>query len=60
MEVAEALRNPDLYNQRATQLKGLAEILVERYGGKVPEDWDKLTSLPGIGLWTVSSGIQRR
>jgi len=55
MEVAEALRNLGLYNQRATQLKELAKILVERYGGKVPDDWDKLTSLPGIGPYVAGA-----
>jgi A/G-specific adenine glycosylase len=55
MEVAEALRNLGLYNQRAVQLKELAKILVEKYDGKVPDDWGELTSLPGVGSYVAGA-----
>ena len=40
------------YNRRAKALKDLAEIVVERFEGKLPNDREELQSLPGIGPYT--------
>ncbi len=40
------------YNRRALALKRTAGIIVERYGGKLPQDVAALRSLPGIGAAT--------
>ena len=37
------------YRNKAKQLKELAKILVENYGGKVPDSREELLKLPGVG-----------
>ncbi|MHB8681650.1 MAG: HhH-GPD family protein [Acidimicrobiales bacterium] len=41
------------YNRRAAQLHGAARAMVERHGGRVPEDLAALLALPGIGPYTA-------
>lgn len=43
------------YNRRAMFLKRTAEIVVARYGGRLPRDRAALESLPGIGKGTSGS-----
>ena len=41
------------YNRRAKYLKSCAEIVVKKYDGKFPKDFNMLVELPGIGLATA-------
>jgi A/G-specific adenine glycosylase len=41
------------YPRRAVRLHACAVALVERHGGKVPDDVDALLALPGIGTYTA-------
>lgn len=43
------------YYNRARNLKKAAEILVEKYGAKLPADYEELLSLPGIGPYTAGA-----
>lgn len=43
------------YNRRALFLKKLAEVVVEKYKGKLPNDPEVLHALPGIGKATAGS-----
>lgn len=43
------------YYNRARNLKKAAEILVEKYDGKLPADYEELLSLPGIGPYTAGA-----
>lgn len=43
------------YNRRALFLKKLAEVVVEKYKGKLPSDPEILHTLPGIGEATAGS-----
>ncbi|MBR5473870.1 MAG: A/G-specific adenine glycosylase [Lachnospiraceae bacterium] len=43
------------YYSRARNLKKAAEVLVEKYGGKMPADYEALKSLPGIGPYTAGA-----
>jgi len=43
-----------LYNSKAKNIINLSKILLEKYNGKIPEDFKELTSLPGIGNKTAS------
>ena len=54
-EVAAALKHLGLYKQRAEQLKELAKALVERYSGKIPDDWRALAELPGVGPYVAGA-----
>jgi A/G-specific adenine glycosylase len=54
-QVAEALKHLGLYWQRARQLKELAKVIVEKYGGKIPDDWEALVELPGVGMYIAGA-----
>lgn len=41
------------YNRRAIGLHRTATLLVERHGGRVPDDLDALLELPGVGPYTA-------
>lgn len=43
------------YNSRAVRLKRVAEAVVDRYGGRMPEAVGELLDLPGIGPYTASA-----
>ena len=43
------------YYSRARNLHKAAADIVERFGGKIPDDWDDLLSLPGIGQYTAGA-----
>lgn len=43
------------YNRRAKMLHECAKAIVETYGGKVPQDFAALVSLPGIGSYTAGA-----
>lgn len=40
--------------QKAKAISGLSRILVEEHGGRVPEDFEALERLPGVGHKTAS------
>ena len=54
-EVEEALRHLGLYKQRAQQLKELAKVIVERFGGRIPGRWEDLVALPGVGPYIAGA-----
>ncbi|BBH65091.1 A/G-specific adenine glycosylase [Actinoplanes sp. OR16] len=41
------------YPRRAMRLHACAEAIVERHGGRVPDDLDQLLALPGVGTYTA-------
>lgn len=43
------------YYSRARNFHKAAQIVVERYNGKLPRDLDELRKLPGIGRYTVGA-----
>ena len=42
------------YRQKAKSLKNCCAMLIEKYNGKVPADFDELVKLPGVGRKTAS------
>lgn len=42
------------YRQKAKSIKGCCSQLIENHSGKVPDDFDQLTKLPGVGRKTAS------
>jgi len=54
-EVEEAFRHLGLYKQRAKQLKQLAEVIIKKYSGKIPDKWENLVALPGIGIYLAGA-----
>ena len=43
------------YYSRAANLQKAAKIICERYGGRLPADYDALRALPGIGDYTAGA-----
>lgn len=43
------------YYQRAVNLRRAAREIVRVHGGRIPEDFDSLTSLPGVGRYTAGA-----
>lgn len=54
-EVEEAFKHLGLYKQRARQLKQLAEVIIRTYKGKIPDRWEDLVSLPGVGVYLAGA-----
>ena len=53
-EVEDIIRTIGMYRTKAKNIIALAKILTEKYGGKVPGDFDTLVSLPGVGRKTAN------
>lgn len=55
VEKIQAIIRPcGLSPQKAKAISGLSKILVEKYSGEVPHDWQALEALPGVGHKTAS------
>lgn len=53
-EIYEYIKTVSYPNNKAQHLVGMAQRLVNDYGGEVPEDYDALLSLPGVGRKTAN------
>ncbi|WCR04286.1 endonuclease III [Paracoccus saliphilus] len=52
--VTEHIRTIGLYRQKAKNVIALSQILVDEYGGEVPDSRAALMSLPGVGRKTAN------
>jgi endonuclease-3 len=52
--IERAIRTCGLAPTKARHLQALSRALVERFGGRVPDDLESLESLPGVGHKTAS------
>lgn len=53
-KIQEIIRPCGLSPQKSKAISVLSQILVNEHGGKVPDDWDALERLPGVGHKTAS------
>jgi len=53
-ELEQDIRSIGLYRSKAKNIIACARMLMEKYGGEVPSDIDKLTELPGVGRKTAN------
>lgn len=53
-EIRELIKEIGLTNQKAKNLKRMSEILVEKHAGIVPQTFEELEELPGVGHKTAS------
>lgn len=44
-----------LYKQRSEQMTKMAKIIVKQYAGLIPESYNDLIKLPGVGRYTAGS-----
>lgn len=53
-ELQQDIRSIGLYRNKAKNIQKLCRLLIEEYGGEVPQDRDELTKLPGVGRKTAN------
>ncbi|MBH0347876.1 endonuclease III [Bacillus tropicus] len=53
-ELQQDIRSIGLYRNKAKNIQKLCQMLLDDYNGKVPEDRDELTNLPGVGRKTAN------
>jgi len=53
-ELEEIIRPCGLFHTKAKDIIAAASVLIERFGGRVPDSMDELLTLPGIGRKTAS------
>nr|WP_315031533.1 endonuclease III [uncultured Chryseobacterium sp.] len=53
-QIKELIKEIGLSNTKAKNLKGMAELLLERHNGVVPQTYEELEALPGVGHKTAS------
>lgn len=53
-ELENEIRDCGLYHAKAKHLLAACRMLLDEYGGEVPQDFDALTKLPGVGRKTAN------
>ena len=56
-DIENKIKAIGLYKNKAKNIKGIAEVLLTHFDGKLPSDKDELQTLPGIG--NKSAGVIR-
>lgn len=53
-ELGERIRTCGFYNTKSRNILGTCHILINKYGGQVPETIEELMELPGVGRKTAN------
>lgn len=53
-EVSTYIKRIGMYKTKSKNIVGMAKVLAEQYDGQVPDDYDKLVALPGVGRKTAN------
>ena len=53
-ELHDLIRSSGMYRQKAERIVQIARILVQKYGGRVPDNLEELVKLPGVGRKTAN------
>jgi endonuclease-3 len=53
-DVEKIVQSCGFFRAKATSLRGMAQKLVERFGGEVPKQLEELVALPGVGRKTAN------
>lgn len=53
-EIFSYIKSISFPNNKAKSLQGMGKMLMEKFGGNVPEDVDDLQKLPGVGRKTAN------
>ena len=53
-DIENYIKSCGLYKTKAKDLKGIGQMLMENYGGQVPDTIEELTKLPGVGRKTAN------
>jgi endonuclease-3 len=58
-ELEQAIYQVGYYRQKARFLKATGQLLLEEFGGKVPQSMEELIRLPGVGRKTANIVLNR-
>ncbi|MFL6497959.1 MAG: endonuclease III domain-containing protein [Nitrososphaera sp.] len=53
-EIKKLIRSIGFYNVKAERIKQVSQLIVNRFGGQVPDDIKSLLELPGVGRKTAN------
>ncbi|ADL58752.1 endonuclease III [Methanothermobacter marburgensis str. Marburg] len=53
-KLEQLVRKAGFYHVKARRIREVSRILLEEYGGRVPDDIDELLKLPGVGRKTAN------
>lgn len=53
-EVEQLIKSSGFYKVKAARVKEVSNILIEKYNSNVPENYEELMSLPGVGSKTAN------
>ena len=53
-EIENGIRSTGFFRNKAVSIKGSCQVILEQYGGKVPETMEELVKLPGVGRKTAN------
>lgn len=53
-ELEEDIRTTGFFRNKARNIRGACEAIVERFGGKVPRTMEEMLTLPGVGRKTAN------
>lgn len=53
-DIKKLIHSIGFYNVKAARIKQVAQVIVEKFGGAVPSDIDRLLELPGVGRKTAN------
>lgn len=56
-DLAKFLRPLGFHNRRARDIQKTAETILEDYSGNIPDDYEELRSLPGVGIYIASATL---
>jgi endonuclease-3 len=53
-DVEKLIQSTGFFRAKATNLRGMAQALVEKFNGELPRTLDEMVSLPGVGRKTAN------
>ena len=53
-KLAQDIRSVNFFNNKARNINKTAQMLIEKFGGKVPQTMEELVSLPGVARKTAN------
>ncbi len=53
-KLAQDIRSVNFFNNKAKNINKTAQVLIEKFGGKVPQTMEELVSLPGVARKTAN------
>ena len=58
-EIENLIYPVGFYKTKARHIKSLAKIVLQKFGGKIPQTQEELTTLPGVGIKTANLVLNR-